>query len=380
MTLSDQLTQPLRRLRARYAQSPLPRFLRWWGGELRALLPERWRQRFEVEDTWVLLRCSGDEVQVLRQRGSVQTELGCLTATPPEALPNALSELLGEDGREQRRALLLPADAILRRTLTLPAAAMANLSTVLGFELDRQTPFKPDQVRFDSRVLPHEADAKQVPVQFALVTRERLTKELSRIDGLAATLGAVDAADAHGQRAGYNFLPPEQRAGRSHRFGLTMAGLLAVAMLFSWLALGKIIDNRRDAITRLEQQVEAARDQARAVTKLRDELDSAAAGANFLAVEKASQPSMLLLLDELTQLLPDDTYLERLSVVRGDVSVAGQSRQAAKLVEVLGGSKKLRSPALSGPIQPDPRSSMDRFNITGRYGPVAVDSEKGASQ
>mgnify|MGYP001243345024 CR=1 FL=1 len=380
MALSDQLTQPLRRLRARYAQSPLPRFLHWWGGELRALLPERWRQRFEVEDAWVLLRCDGDEVQVLRQRGEMRDELGRLPAQPPEALPGALADLLGEEGREQRRVLLLPGDAILRRTLTLPAAALENLDTVLGFELDRQTPFKPDQVRFDSRVLPHEAEAKQVPVQFALVTRERLAKELARIDGLASSLSAVDAVDAHGARAGFNFLPQEQRAGRSHLFGWTMAGLLFAALLFSWMALGKIIENRRDAIAALEQQVEEARDEARAVTKLRNELDDAAAGANFLAVEKASQPSMLLLLDELTQLLPDDTYLERLSVVRGEVSLSGQSRQAAKLVEILGGSKLLRSPALSGPIQPDPRSGMDRFNITGRYGPVDTDKEEGGRQ
>lgn len=374
MALTDQLPQSLRRLRARYAQSPLPRFLRWWGGELRTLLPERWRQRFEVEESWILLRREGDEIQVLRQRGAVRAELGRLPAQPPEGLPGALSDLLGEDARGFRRALLLPPEAILRRTITLPAAALENLGTVLGFELDRQTPFKPDQVRFDSQVLPHDAEAKQVPVQFALVTRERLARELAQIDGLAASLSAVDAADAQGSRAGFNFLPPEQRVGKRHAFALAMTGLIGLALVFCLMALARINDNRRELIAELERKVEESRNEARAATKLRDELESAAAGANFLAIEKARQPAMLLLLDDLTQRLPDDTFLERLSVTRGEVSISGQSSQAPRLVELLQSSQALRSAALSGPIQPDPRSGKDRFNITGRYGPEQGDA------
>ena len=40
-------TQPLRplldRLRRAWRESPLPGFLGWWGDELRAMLPLRWR-------------------------------------------------------------------------------------------------------------------------------------------------------------------------------------------------------------------------------------------------------------------------------------------------------------------------------------------------
>src|SRR5690606_28192983 len=120
-----------------------------------------------------------------------------------------LNELLDEDSREARRVLLIPSRAVLRRTLQLPVAALENLSSVLGFELDRQTPFRADQVYYDSRVLPHEPDARQTSVQLALITRQRLAEELAGIDGLASTLNAVDADEAGGGRAGFNFLPPE---------------------------------------------------------------------------------------------------------------------------------------------------------------------------
>lgn len=378
-TISDQLTQSLSRLAARYAQSPIPAFLAWWGGELRACLPQQWRQRFRVSERLILLRREGDELIASAHRDGVSHELGRLVANPPEALPAALNQLLDEDSREARRVLLISPKLVLRRTLHLPVAALDNLSSVLGFELDRQTPFRADQVHYDSRVLPHEADARQAPVQLALVTRERLTQELAGIDGLASTLSAVDVADAHGARAGFNFLPPEQRARRSHAFAWLMLGLALVTLFFLWLGMNRMIDNRAEAIERLKAEIEVQRSEARAVTRLREELDTAAAGANFLAVEKARQPSMLLMLDELTRRLPEDTFLERLSVARGELTFAGQSDQAAKLVELLQNSQTFRSPSLSGPIQPDNRSGKDRFNIAAQFGAATEDGNAPAS-
>lgn len=379
-TISDQSAQLLSRLAARYTQSPIPRFLQWWGGELRACLPLRWRERFRVSERSVLLRREDSELVVEAMRERATHELGRLAMDPPEALPAALNELLGEDSHESRRVLLLDPHAVLRRTLHLPAAALDNLSSVLGFELDRQTPFRADQVHYDSRVLPYPADARQVPVQLALVTRERLAEELTAIDGLASTLGAVDVPEADGSRAGFNFLPPGQRARRSHTFAWVMTGLAVSTIFFLWLGMGQMISNRADAVQRLQAEVDAQRDEARAVTRLRDELEAAAEGANFLAVEKASQPSMLLMLDELTRLLPDDTFVERLSAARGELTLAGQSGQAPQLVKLLQDAKTFRGVALSGAIQPDSRTGKDRFNLAARFGAELEDGDAPASR
>ena len=370
MPAADFLSQPLSRLRARYVQSPIPRFLRWWGGELRACLPQRWRQQFVVEETLLLLHRDGDSVVLQRQRGAGVAEVGRFDLAPADVLPAAIDRALGDNDRNLRRFLLLPGGIVLRRVLTLPAAVQENLRTVLGFELDRQTPFKPEQVNFDSRVLPHEPAAKQIPVELALVTRERMQAALAEIDGLATTLSGVDATDSDGRRMGFNFLPAAQRVNRRNTWLLLMLGLGAASLLFLLIGMARITSNRAAAVEQLAAEVEAQREEARKVQRLRDELDAAAAGANFLAIEKARQPSTLLLLDELTRLLPDDTFLERLSVSRGEISINGQSSQAPKLVELLQATKLLRSPALSGPIQPNARSGKDTFNITAGYGPA----------
>jgi general secretion pathway protein L len=376
MPVADLLSQSTSRLRARYAQTPLPRFLAWWGGELRALLPERWRRMLAVEDALVVLELEGDELKVSRRLSDHSVELMRLPLAERDALQPALERDLGEDTRELRRVLLLPAPSVLRRVLTLPAAALENLRTVLGFELDRQTPFKPEQVVFDSRVLAHEPGARQVPVELALVPRERLQHSLAAVGGLAPTLSAVDVGTPEGRPQGYNFLPPEQRQRRPNTRLWLNLGLLALSIVFLLMAMSQLLDNRRDAVAALSAEADEMHDEARAVARLRASLEDAATAANFLAIEKARQPSMVLLLNEITRLLPDSTWLERISFSNGEISMSGQSDEAAKLVELLQASTLLRSPALSGPIQPDARTRKDRFTITAGYGPVP-DAEEG---
>jgi general secretion pathway protein L len=376
MPVADLLSQSMSRLRARFAQTPLPRFLAWWGGELRALLPERWRRMLAVEDAMVVLELEGEELKVSRRLGQDAVELMRLPLAERDALQPTLERDLGEDARELRRVLLLPAPLVLRRVLALPAAALENLRTVLGFELDRQTPFKPEQVVFDSRVLPHEPGARQVPVELALVPRERLQQSLVAVGGLAPTLSAVDVRALDGRPQGYNFLPPEQRQRRpNHQLWINL-GLAGLSFVLLLMAMSQLLENRRAAVAALAAESDEMHDEARAVARLRDNLEDAATAANFLAIEKARQPSMVLMLNEITRLLPDSTWLERISFSNGEVSMSGQSDEAAKLVELLQASKLLRSPALSGPIQPDARTRKDRFTITAGYGPEP-DAEEG---
>jgi general secretion pathway protein L len=379
MTAADLLSQSTSRLRARYAQTPLPRFLAWWGRELRACLPQRWSRLLAVEDAVLELEIDGEELRASRRLGGAVVELARLPLAERDALAPALDRALGEETRELRRLLLLPAGAVLRRVLSLPAAALDNLRTVLGFELDRQTPFKPEQVVYDSRVLRHEPGARQVPVELALVPRERLQQALAALGGLAPTLAAVDVRAADGTPQGYNFLPPELRRRRANSRLWINLGLAAASVLLLLMAMSQLLENRRAAVEALGAESDAMHDEARAVARLRDSLEDAATAANFLAIEKGRQPSMVLLLNELTRLLPDHTWLERLSFSNGEISLSGQSAEAAKLVEILQGSTLLRNPALSGPIQPDARTQKDRFNITAGYGPEP-DVEEGEDE
>ena len=331
------------------------------------MLPQRWRELLDGQDAQLLLRMDGDELQVHRQGRGIDERVGSITMQAGQDVVAAFRKLVGETGARQSRCFLLRNDMVLRRRLPLPAAAVANARTLLGFEIDRQTPFRADQVQYDYRVLPADAGSRQLLVELAVVPRERLRAELERLGPLARELDAVDI-DSGGAPAGFNFLTPEQRRPRDRRPLLINFALAALSALFLLLAMAQLVDNRREAVARLEADVEAQRAAARTVGHLRKQLEDAVQAANFLATQKQQQPSMLMLLRTLTQALPDDTFVERLTASNGNLSMTVQSGRAAQLVERLQKAPGLSNPALLGAVQPDPRSGKDRATLTAQYG------------
>ncbi len=98
----------------------------------------------------LLLRLQrGDEI---RNLGTVPALAG-IEAGSLERGRDPLAPVLGLRLSDLPRWLLLPAGSSLRRRLPLPAAAVERLRDVVGFEIERQTPFAADAVAFDARVL-----------------------------------------------------------------------------------------------------------------------------------------------------------------------------------------------------------------------------------
>ncbi|MBS0571396.1 MAG: PilN domain-containing protein [Proteobacteria bacterium] len=369
MTLTEALDLQLARLRTRYARTPLPRYFAWWGHELVSLLPERWRALLAERADALLLDAAGREMVVWRQTAQGSTELGRVNLDEPaEAQKAAFARLRSAlDAPDLRRIYCIDGARTLRRVVSLPAAAEDNLRQVLTFEMDRQTPFKADQVYFDYRVAPHAASERNVHVELTVVPRAQLDAELGAIAGSAPMLDAVDCwSDVRGgSRLGLNLLPAERRYARKNlrlrlNLGLAAAAtvLLATCMLL-WL------DNRASALVAMQADVAKAQTDARQVSQLRKTLQNTVDSANFLGRKKRDTPLMVDLLEDLSRRLPDDTYLERLNVDDKDkIELQGLSDDASKLIGLLNQSTLLANPGVQGTIQPDPRTKKDRFNIT----------------
>ncbi|MGA9335969.1 MAG: PilN domain-containing protein [Rudaea sp.] len=369
MNISEEIDIQLARLRTRYARTVLPRFFAWWGGELASMLPARWRALLAERSDAVLLETQGRELVMWRQSGRGSTQLGRISLDePPEAQKSAFAQLRSTlDDPNLRQFYCIGAQRALRRTISLPAAAEDNLRRVLTFEMDRQTPFKADQVYFDYRLATSHANDRNLHVELTVVTRAQLDAELAAIAACKAPLDGVDCwTEGPGsQRAGLNLLPPEQRFKRKNlqlRLNLALAAaalVLLVTGMLLWLA------NRESALSAMQAQVEIARKDATQVATLRKTLQDSIDSANFLSRKKQETPLMVELLDDLTRRLPDDTYLERLNVdEKNKIELQGLSDDASKLIGLLQKSDLLTNPNVQGTIQPDPRTKKDRFNIS----------------
>lgn len=361
MPAADRFATLLEPLKVRLARSPLPAWTTEAVQALLSLLPVRWREGIEGDEQKLCVLRRDDHLELIAATRRGDQVLGPLPLHDAGVLQAAHARL---EAAAVPVWLLLPASQVLRRTLSLPAAAEPRLREVLAFELDRQTPFSADQVSYQGRVLSRDAASQQLQVELLVLPRARLEAGLQALGPLAQGLAGVDAVEADGRRLGLNLLPDTRRGQRRdpvRRLNTLLAGTAAVA-LFGALLL--CLHNRSERLETLQRQVAAANDEARQARGLRNQLLVSAQAANFLATTRANRPTMLELLDDLTRRIPDDTALDKLAVNGGKLVMVGQSRAAPALVGLLQASPLLSDPALSGAVQADPRSGRDRFTLT----------------
>jgi general secretion pathway protein L len=352
----------------RLARTPLPGFFAWWGDQLLACLPERWRRLLSERSESLLLDLAPGELRVWREKGDKVAEFARISRDQPaEAQAAEFGRLrAGIDDPALRTVFMIPPGRVLTRVLSLPAAAEENLRQVLAFEMDRQTPFKADQVYFDARVVGHDASGRSAQVELVLIPRAQLDQELGALPVGAAALDGVDSwrAEPGNGRRHANLLPADRRARRRNmRLPLNL-GLAALAVVLLVVNMDESIANRSAALEAMRVEVEQANTQARQVAALKKTLAESIAGANFLTERKRREPLTVALINDLTVRIPEDTYLERLQIENGQVQLQGQANEAARLIALLGESPCLGNPGFQGQVQPDARTGKERFQIT----------------
>jgi general secretion pathway protein L len=191
-----------------------------------------------------------------------------------------------------------------------------------------------------------------------------LDAALERLGPMAGGLAGVDVVNADGSRLGVNLLPLVGRVARPDRARTLNRLLAVVAIAALFVAMLLTLGNRRDAFEAYSAHLATATTDARQVRKLRSALQASVQAANFLAKQRAQQPTMLELLADLTRRIPDTTSLEKVAVNGGNVVLIGQSQQASALVGLLQGSPLIKTPTLTGSVQTDPRTGKERFTLT----------------
>jgi general secretion pathway protein L len=341
--------------------SGLRGLLTWWGHSLAAWLPVSLRRIVVAGDQRLWLQPQGDAVRLLLQGDAGPQELAGLPLPLP-AGRDALQRVLHERARDLPHWLQLPDSAGLRRSLVVPAAARERLRDVLGFEIERQTPFAPADVLYDGRLLQVRDDG-QLQVELVVLPRAQFEATCARLGGAAQGLAGVDLVAANGQLLGVNVLPPAQRGTQHNRWRWWNLGLAAVALLAIVLGMAQLLDNRRAAAVTLKTQMQARETQARAISSERQRLLDTVEGEAYLRTQRNDRAPVVEVMQALAQRLPDGTYLEKLSIDGDQLNVIGLSSQAAALVGKLEGAPQWTAPALSGALQQDPRTRMDRFTL-----------------
>lgn len=382
--MMEQLDKVSAMLTARYHATGIPRFLEWWTGELSPLIPAQIKRLFAVPHEQLLISANPQHIYLWQASDEGRRLLDTLeTNGDPEQARARIVACLDEFKEGAPAAVYcIPADAVLHKTIRMPAAAETNLRQAVAFEIDRQTPFSAGDVYFDMQITDREPPF--LNVDLILAQRVQVDGYLKQMDGLGLRLQGIDvneAANGNGQEPrpkGVNLLLREQRITKANKRVRLNWALAGIAFLLLVVVMAESLYLRGQTISQLQAQRDAMRSEAFAVNELRQQLDESLAAANFLADKRANTPLTLEVLAGVTERLPADTWVQRFQINDTELQLQGLSDGAQKLVESLNESGALSATYFKGAISTDQRLNKERFTSASTIDPavsfVPIDS------
>ncbi|MGH7090151.1 MAG: PilN domain-containing protein, partial [Stellaceae bacterium] len=258
--------------------------------------------------------------------------------------------------------LRLGSDMALRVAIPLPVAALENLPQAVSFQLDRYTPFMPDQVYFACK--PGEREGNIISVAATIVERTSVAEAIAAAKRLGFSVNAIEIEDGSGRDAVPDLLSvPEIGRASRRQIALTAASVVLLAALGAAAVLLPM-HRQEDRIAALDQRIAAARIDAEASLRIAKAIEADRRAADFLVDRKRNQPSAIDVLLELTRLAPDDTWIERAEFSNGTVEVSGISPSASGLIARFETSKVLHNAEFRSPVTPDPTTGREHFVIS----------------
>lgn len=341
-------------------------FLDWWFSGLCLLIPEELRSKiFQLPD---ILSVEVDDGALMFKyaRGEANNIIQQKRINPDETLGKAdtiqwLSEIVKPDAHI---ILLINEKQVLKKSLSLPLAGDADLREILGFEMDRQTPFTVEQVYFDFVVTDRDYRNKQMQVQLYTLPITTVDPVLGKIRDLGMRPHGIHPVNAKQVNKDINLLPAKDRARRSSAIDFSTRILIAGACLLFIAVLYLPILRYQGVLESLGNEVTRSRMEAQKLSPLMKERDMLLARRDFLMNKQGERTQFIEVLLELTSTLPDDTSLDRLIVTDDKVQLEGESDAATAILPLIEQSTLFRNAQFRSPVTRDNAANKDRFQVS----------------
>jgi general secretion pathway protein L len=333
----------------------LTHVLTWWLRQMMSLIPPKLRRARGAQDA-VIVRIDrlddepeGSEGAILVRRGGQETYAGPLRIEAGLRLDPAPS---------LAKVVRLPAGLMLRREVFLPLAAERDLATVLGFEMDRLTPFTPDEIYWAVCGVRREPP-RGLRLDLLIALRGPLERLLTALAGLQLRPAYLESG------VGRIALSPAI-ALRGRGRGAALYGLCAV-LAVACVAIPVI--RQQVSLDAVQTQMAALAPAEHEAVALRQRLSIAASGQAAIAAAERHGDT-LQILSVLTKALPDGTFLTDFTLKAGDpamnsrdLTIDGESADAARLIGVLSGAPGFQNPRFVAPVTRAINGQADLFSI-----------------
>ncbi len=341
-------------------------FLRWWGRELAFLVPRNVRQFFYTPPRAIIVLPSQDTLTLVYETEGKQETL--ITLPQSDLSPTALEGIL--DNTRFKNALVvlrLSSEDALCKTLTLPMVAQHNLTQVVSYELDRYTPFNANQVYFATHITQIDTSNAQLTVQLLLTPKKILETYYAQCQSLGLSVHTVDIAaypnSLDEMNQGYTLLPAPLQTQRTNTPRRMMLILCLLLGLLSTASLILPIWLEYQSINTLQQRIANIEKEAKAVKALQADIETLNEENQQLIAEKTAMPPLVAVLNELSALMHDDSWLAYLQYGDGQLQLQGESPAASNLLADLEASDYFAKVSFASPVTQDKASGVERFQI-----------------
>ncbi|MBL8510095.1 MAG: PilN domain-containing protein [Betaproteobacteria bacterium] len=359
MNASLLITSPLHRIATRLR---LIDFWRWWSSELRAAFTP-FIQNFLTDNTAITdIHTDGRALTIPRAEGSTVIPLDGVDS--PDKTQQAIDQALRGQSRNVR--LQLNPSLALIKPISYPQAAEENLRDVIGFDMDRQTPFKANLVYFDARITSRDSTKGTLQVELTAVPRTTIAPLLAPLRATGCTLSSLTIAS---QPPHCELLPADEKPARrlSLRQRLQII-LLVVVGILTLAAIALPIWQKREAVLAQLPVVDRSRAEAEGTRRVEAEYQKLAQEYQYLVNRKQSLYPVVEVLEELTRLAPDTTWLQSLEIKTTpkarEVQLSGETESASKIIESLEKSPLLQNASQRSQTSRGSQPNLERFQIT----------------
>ncbi len=271
--------------------------------------------------------------------------------------------------RGSRAELVLRPNRFLLRPLELPRRAMEFLDGIVRSQIDRLTPWTSADAMF-GWTQPVDAPNDRIELTVAATARALVAPYMQAIADLGVasvtvlTVPAGAAADAAPVKVYEQHAPSVLEIGRIRQalvVLLVVSGLAAAgAVGYSMYALDNLDAEKHD----LDQKIAARR------VALRTGPAATATAQRLLERRKQTTPANVIVLEALSQILPDHTYVTELHIEGDKLQIVGVTRDAAALIGLIEQSPHFEHAAFYAPTTRTPGDPGERFHVEAHIKPV----------
>jgi general secretion pathway protein L len=338
----------------------------WWTEQMRDLVPASLRI---AGPTWrraliVVADKSDDSTADLFLLGR-----GGETALGRHGLAgDAFTETLQRLPAKRRLAVVLriAPDLFLKRHTVVPIAAERDLKRVIGYEIDRLTPFQANEVFWTCLITKRDPAHSRLHVQVTIVRRDRVQPILDALQRAGVNPTRIEADNGPQPLDTIPLIEDRAKPGwfgsHAETYALGSCGVLAATAVALPFILQSVAGGRLDA------RIEAMKPQVAQAERLRKKVANSVTMTEAITTARNQVGAPLRYIALLTDVLPDDTFLSGISLKQRKLSISGRSGAAARLIGAMAANPAIRNPAFAAPVIRDETNGGEAFSIRADLG------------